>query len=135
MPFWNSLSINYELLKNCQNRQYKKVTPSLSSAGELLLPSENIEFRWSITGFILKASSVLLSFLLSAKCRFWRFWKISQERFRIIVLWIPSLPIRLSSLQYSAIVGNLLIGITKFIPRNAFSSSLVVVNFLPFWWA
>ena len=90
------------------------------------------EFSWCITGLILKALSVLWSFLLSAKCRFWR---ISQKRFRIIVFWIPLLPIRLSTLQYSAIVGNLLIAITKFIPRNAFSSSLVTVKFLPFWWA
>ena len=42
--------------------------------------SENFEFRWSITGLILKALSVLLSFLLSAKCRFWR---ISEKPFRI----------------------------------------------------
>ena len=87
--------------------------------------SENFEFRSSITGLILKALSVLSSFLLSAKCRFWR---ISQKRFPIIVFWIPWLPIRLSTLQYSAIVGNLLIVITKFIPRNALCSSLVTVK-------
>ena len=37
-------------------------------------------------------------FLLSAKCRFWR---IPLKRFRIIVIWIPLLPIRLSILQQS----------------------------------
>ena len=52
-----------------------------------------------------------------------RFWRISQKCSRIIVFWILSLPIRLSTLQYSAIVDNLLIAITKFIPRNAFSFS------------
>ena len=36
---------------------------------------------------------------------------------------------------FESFVGNLLIAITKFIPRNAFSSSLVTVKFLPFWWA
>ena len=85
--------------------------------------SENFEFRWSITGFILKALSVLSSFLLSAKCRFC-----------VIVFWILSLSIRLSALQYSARVSNILIAITKFILRNAFSSSLVTVKFLPLWW-
>ena len=96
------------------------------------ITSENFEFGWSITGLILKALSVLSSFLLSAKCSFLR---ISQKRFRIIVFWIPSLPIRLSTLQNSAIVGKLLIAIMKFIPRNAFNSSPVTVKFLAFWWA
>ena len=94
--------------------------------------SENFEFRWSVIGRSDLESLVCFIVLSVAKCRFWR---ISQKRFRIIVFWIPSLPIRLSTLQYSAIVGNLLIAITKFIPRNAFSSSLVTVKFLPFWWA
>ena len=78
---------------------------------------------------IFKALFVLLPFLLSAKCRFCR---ISRKQFRIIVFWIPSLPIILSTLQYSAIVDNLLIVITKFILRIAFSCSLVTVKFLPF---
>ena len=55
-----------------------------------------------------------------------------EKRFRIILFWIQSLPIRLSTLQYSAIVGNLLIAITKFISRYAFSSSLVTGKFLRF---
>ena len=86
---------------------------------------ENFEFRWSIAGLILKALSLLLCFLLSAKCRIWR---ISQKRCRIIVFWIPSLQIRLSSLQYS-----IKITIKKFIPKNAFIFSLVTVKLLPFW--
>ena len=93
---------------------------------------ENFKISSSITGLILKVLSVLLSFLLSTKCRFWR---ISQKRFQIVVFWIPSLPIRLPARQNSVIVGNLLIAIKKFIPINAFSSSLVTVKFLPFWWA
>ena len=80
----------------------------------------------------MKVLSVFSSFLLSAKCRFWR---ISQKQFWINVFQIPSLPIKLSTLQYSAIVNNLLIPITKFIPRNAFSSSLTTVKFFPLWWA
>ena len=44
--------------------------------------SKNFEFRWSITGFILKALPVLPAFLLSAKCRFWR---ITPKRFQVIV--------------------------------------------------
>ena len=94
--------------------------------------SENFEFTWSFNGLILKALSVLSLFLLSAK---WRFWRISQKRFHIIVFWIPSLQIWLSTLQYSAMMGNSLITITKFVPTNAFGSSLVTVTFLPFWWA
>ena len=89
--------------------------------------SKNFKFRWSITGLILKALSLLSSFLLFAKCRF---WKISQNQFQIIVFWIPPLPIRLFTLQYSEIMGNLLIAITMVIPRNYFSSSLVTVKFL-----
>ena len=59
----------------------------------LIAPQENSNFRWSITGLILKALSVLSSFLLSAKCRFWKIW---QKWFPIIVFWTPSLLIRLS---------------------------------------
>ena len=44
--------------------------------------SENFEFRWSITGLILKAFSLLLSFLLSAK---YRFSRILQKQFQISV--------------------------------------------------
>ena len=91
--------------------------------------SGNFEFRWPITGLILKTLPVSKSFLLSAKCRFWR---ISQKRFRVIEFWISSLLIRLSTLQYQAIMGNLLIVISKFIPRNTFGSSLETVKFLPF---
>ena len=76
--------------------------------------SETFEFRWSI--IILKVCKSLLS----AKCRSWR---ILQKWFRIIVFWIPSLPIRLSTHQYTAIVGHLLTAITKFISRNAFNLS------------
>ena len=69
-----------------------------------------------------------LSLVLSLKpCLFYRllrrFWRISQKRSRIIVFWILSLPIRLSTLKCSAIVDNLLIAITKLIPRNVFSFS------------
>ena len=39
MPFWNRLSINFRLL-TWQNRQCKTIAPSLSSAGELLLPQD-----------------------------------------------------------------------------------------------
>ena len=46
--------------------------------------SENLEFSWPITGLILKAlKSLLLSFLLSAK---YRFWRTPEKRFPIIVL-------------------------------------------------
>ena len=92
--------------------------------------SDSFKFRWSITSLILKPWSVLSSFLLSAKCRFWR---ISQKHFRIIAVWIPSLPIKFFTLRYSTIVVNLLMAITKFIPRSAFRSSLLTVKFLPFW--
>ena len=64
--------------------------------------SSNFLFRWSITGLTLKPLSVLSSYILSAK---WRFWSISQKRFRIIVFWIILFPIKLSTLQHSAI-GN-----------------------------
>ena len=70
--------------------------------------TENFEFRWSIAGLILKALSVLSSFLVSALCseycHYWLVYLLSN---------------------YSAIVDNSLIAITKFIPRNAFSSALV----------
>ena len=59
--------------------------------------SKHFKFRWSITGLILKFLSVLSSFVLSAK---YRFWKMSQKCFRVIVFWISSLPMRLSTLQY-----------------------------------
>ena len=45
MPFWSSFSINFGLLKSCQNRQCRTVAPILSSAGELLLP---LELEWTL---------------------------------------------------------------------------------------
>ena len=104
-------------------------TMCLSMLCSLLFDStlEIFEFRWSITGLILRALSVLSFSLLPAKCRFWR---ISEKRFRIILFWMPSLPIRLSIFQCSAIVGDLFIAITKFITRNASSSSSVTAKFL-----
>ena len=78
--------------------------------------SENFEFRWSITGLILKSFYVLLSFLLSAKCRFWR---ISQKLIHCILNTV--ITYQIVFFQYSAIVGILLIVITKSIPRNDFS--------------
>ena len=45
MPICNSFSINLGLFKSCQNRQCKTIFPSLSSAGELLLPKE---LHWTL---------------------------------------------------------------------------------------
>ena len=86
--------------------------------------SKNFEFRWSITGFILKALPVLPAFLLSAKCRFWR---ITPKRFQVTVNTIITHQIIYS--QFSAILGNLLIVITKFIPGNTCSFSYLLWSF------
>ena len=110
---WNSISLVL-ILCSASFQIYLSISPmclSVLCSLSFDSTSENFEFRWSITDSILKALSVLLSFLLSAKCRFWR---ISQKRFQITVFWIRSLKIRLSTLQYSPILGNLLIAITKF---------------------
>ena len=81
--------------------------------------SANFLFRWSITGLTLKPLSVLSS----------------NHRYCLhIEFWMTLFPIRLSTLQYFSIVGDLLIVIMKFIRRNDFSSLLSTVKFLSFCW-
>ena len=56
MPFWNSFSINFGLLKNCQNRKGKTIVPSQQSAGELLLP-QDLDWTLVFVSFLRKYPS------------------------------------------------------------------------------
>ena len=164
------------------NRQYKTITTSFFSAGELLLP-QDLDWSLAFVSFLSRYPSDTDNQIYSnSETKNLRPHFIS---FVFVYCFIPDMPLKISNLdglslisswkpclfyrsfcylqnidfegspksgleslcfgyryyqsdsatlQYSAIVGNWLIATAKFIARNAFSSSLVTVMFLPFWW-
>ena len=128
---WNSISLVL-ILCSASFQIYLSISPmclSVLCSLSFDSTSENFEFRWSITDSILKALSVLLSFLLSAKCRFWRISQISlcseYCHYRSDYL--------LSSIQQS--------WVTYWLPLRSLFQKMrsalpwQLCSFFPFWWA